>query len=119
MPTATGPGYVVRRQDDAPTVPCPCGASTRILTAADGGPCSLHVTRIHDSARHFHRETAEVYYILAGTGKIELNDKWFDLAPGAVVYIKPGTWHRVVSEPGLTVVVVAIPPFRDDDEHLV
>ena len=55
MPTATG--YTVRRTADAPTVPCPCGASTRVLTAADAGPCSLHVTGIHDSVRHYHRET--------------------------------------------------------------
>jgi mannose-6-phosphate isomerase-like protein (cupin superfamily) len=117
MPTATGPGYVVRRQADAATVPCPCGMSTRILTAADGRPCSLHVTSIRDSARHYHRETAEVYYILEGTGKIELNGEWFDVQPGTVIHIEPGTRHRVVSEQGLKTIVVAIPPFRDDDEH--
>lgn len=56
MPT-TSIGYVVRKRADAPNVPCPCGVSTRILTAADGAPCSLHVTSISDSARHYHRET--------------------------------------------------------------
>ena len=115
MPTITG--YTVRRTVDAPTVPCPCGQSTRVLTAVDGGPCSLHVTSIHDSVRHYHRDTAEVYYILEGTGKIELNGEWFDVAPGVVIHIEPGTRHRVVSERGLKTIVVAIPPFRDDDEH--
>lgn len=115
MPTTAG--YTVRRTADAPTVPCPCGDSTRVLTAADGGPCSLHVTSIRDSVRHYHRATAEVYYILEGTGKIELNGEWFDVAAGAVIHIEPGTRHRVVSERGLKTIVVAIPPFRDDDEH--
>src|SRR3954471_10871891 len=62
MPTTTA-GYLVRRVADAPTVPCPCGDSTRILTAADGAPASLHVTSIRDAERHYHRETTEVYYI--------------------------------------------------------
>jgi hypothetical protein len=54
------PGYVVRHRSEAPTVPCPCGFSTRILTAADGGPCSVHVTRIRDSVQHYHAETTGV-----------------------------------------------------------
>jgi hypothetical protein len=58
MPTTAG--YTVRRTADAPIVPCPCGDSTRVLTAADGGPCSLHVTSIRDSVRHYHRETTPV-----------------------------------------------------------
>ena len=90
MPTATSSGYLIRRLADAPSVPCPCGVSTRPLTAADGAPCSLHVTSIRDSARHYHRETTEVYYILEGTGKIELNGDWHELAPGTVSWIEPG-----------------------------
>jgi mannose-6-phosphate isomerase-like protein (cupin superfamily) len=118
MPTATRPGYVVRRRADAPTVPCPCGDSTRILTAADGAPCSLHVTSIRDAARHYHRETTEVYYILSGTGKMELNADWVDLEPGTVVWIEPETRHRLVSPEGVTTVVFALPAFNAADEYL-
>jgi mannose-6-phosphate isomerase-like protein (cupin superfamily) len=110
-------GYTVRRTSEAPTVPCPCGDSTRVLTAADGGPCSLHVTSIRDSVRHYHRETAEVYYILEGIGKIELNGVWHELCPGVVIHIEPGTRHRVVSKDGIKTIVIAIPPFQPSDEH--
>ncbi len=116
--TATRPGYVVRRTADAPTVPCPCGDSTRVLTAADGAPASLHVTSIRDAARHYHRATTEVYYILSGTGKIELNGDWIDLEPGTVVWIEPGTRHRLVSEEGVKTIVFAIPAFDAADEFL-
>ena len=34
--TTLPPGALVRRLAEAPTVPCPCGASTRLLTIADG-----------------------------------------------------------------------------------
>ncbi len=116
-PSSTRPGYVVRRQAEAPAVPCPCGSSTRILTSQDGGPCSFHVTTIFDATRHYHRETTEVYYILTGTGKMELDGEWIDVEPGTVVLIEAGTRHRVVSTGGLQTVVVAMPPFREDDEY--
>ena len=112
----TAVGYVVRKLADAPRVPCPCGVSTRPLTGADGAPCSLHVTAITDSARHYHRETTEVYYILEGTGKIELNGDWHDLEPGTTVWIEPCTRHRVVSAAGLKTIVVALPAFDAVDE---
>jgi mannose-6-phosphate isomerase-like protein (cupin superfamily) len=113
MPTA---GYLVRRTADAPTVPCPCGDSTRVLTAADGAPLSLHVTSIDDAVRHYHRDTTEVYYILSGTGKMELNGDWVDLEPGTMLWIEPGTRHRLVSEGGIKTVVVALPAFNAGDE---
>jgi len=116
MSIATGPGYAIRHAETAPTVPCPCGESTRILTASDGGPCSLHVTAIRDSVRHYHKETAEVYYVLEGIGKIELDGEWHEVSPGSVVSIEAGTRHRVVSEIGIRTVVVAIPPFNAEDE---
>jgi mannose-6-phosphate isomerase-like protein (cupin superfamily) len=117
MTTGTTAGYLVRKLADAPTVPCPCGESTRPLTSADGGPCSLHVTAIRDSARHYHRTTTEVYFILDGVGKIELNGDWVDVGPGTTVWIEPGTRHRVVSDGGVRTVVVAIPAFDPADEH--
>lgn len=109
-------GYLIRRVADAPGVLCPCGVSTRPLTSADGAPCSLHVTAIRDSVRHYHRETTEVYYILEGTGKIELNGDWHDLAPGIVIWIEPGTRHRVISDAGLKTIVFGLPAFNPADE---
>jgi mannose-6-phosphate isomerase-like protein (cupin superfamily) len=113
---ATTPGYLIRKLADAPSVPCPCGVSTRILTSADGAPCSLHVTSIRDSVRHYHRETTEVYYILEGTGKIELNGEWHDVDPGTVIWIEAGTRHRVVSDAGLKTIVFGLPAFNPADE---
>ena len=117
MPTAAARGYSVRRAADAPAVPCPCGESTRIVTAADGLGCSLHVTEIRDSVRHYHRKSAEVYYILAGTGRMELDAETVDVEPGMVVSIEPGTRHRLVSPGGVRTIVVAVPPFDPEDEY--
>jgi mannose-6-phosphate isomerase-like protein (cupin superfamily) len=116
MTTTTGKGYLVRRVQDAPTVACACGQSTRPLTAADGGACNLHVTFITDSVKHYHRECTEVYYILEGQGKMELNDDVVDVGPGTVVYIEPHTRHRLWSEQGVRTIVFGVPAFRQDDE---
>lgn len=112
-------GYLVRRLADAPTVPCPCGSSTRPLTIADTPVCNLHVTFITDSIKHYHRETTEVYYILEGHGKMELNDDVIDVEPGMVVYIEPLTAHRLTSDAGVRTVVFGVPAFRPDDEYFV
>lgn len=118
MSTATRPsGYSVRRAEDAPTVPCPCGQSTRIVTAADGLGCSFHVTEIRDSVRHYHRKSAEVYYVLEGTGQMELEGETVTVEPGVVITIKPGTRHRLVSEQGVRTIVVAVPAFDAGDEY--
>ncbi len=116
MPAAASTGYLIRTLTDAASVLCPCGVSTRVLTAADGAPCSLHVTEIRDSALHYHKETTEVYYILEGTGKIELNGDWHAIAPGTVIWIEPGTRHRVVSETGIKTIVFGLPAFNPADE---
>src|SRR5262249_18270215 len=113
MPVSAAKGYTVRHVAEAPTVPCPCGQSTRVLTAADGLGLSLHVTAITDAVKHFHRATTEVYYILEGRGKMELNGDMVDVEPGVVIAIEPGTAHRVVSATGVRALVVALPAFRE------
>ena len=83
-----------RKEPSLPTVPCPCGESTRPLTRADTSACNLHVTFIKDSVRHYHKECVEVYYILEGVGKMELNGAVVKVGPGPVVYIEPHTLRQ-------------------------
>jgi mannose-6-phosphate isomerase-like protein (cupin superfamily) len=110
-------GYLIRRLQEAPTVPCPCGQSTRPLTAADTPTCNLHVTFITDSTLHYHRECTEVYLVLEGHGQMELNGDTVDVGPGTVVYIEPFTRHRLWSKEGVRTVVFGVPALRPDDEY--
>ncbi|MCI0642939.1 MAG: cupin domain-containing protein [Gemmataceae bacterium] len=116
MPTSVSAGYLVRRLEDAPTVPCPCGQSTRPLTRADTPVCNFHLTFIQDSVRHYHKQCTEVYYILEGQGKMELNGDIIDIQPGMVVYIEPYTRHRLWSEQGVKTIVFGVPALVDSDE---
>ena len=119
MPTIATKGYHVRRLHEAPTVPCPCGESTRPLTRVDTPACNLHVTFIRDSVRHYHKECTEVYYILDGEGKMELNDDVIDVAPGTIVFIEPLTPHRLYSAQGVRTIVFGLPALHAEDEYFV
>jgi mannose-6-phosphate isomerase-like protein (cupin superfamily) len=115
MPTTT-PGYLVRSIEEAPTVPCPCGQSTRPLTRADTDVCNLHITVITDSVRHYHRRCTEVYYILDGHGKMELNGTDVEVKPGIVIFIEPYTRHRLRSDRGVKTIVFGVPALDPADE---
>ena len=120
MSTTTNPtGYLVRRFEEAPSIPCPCGLSTRLLTIADGPLASFHVTEIKDSAKHYHRNVTELYYILEGRGTLELGADLVEVEPGMLIQIDPLTTHRLRSEEGVRTIVLALPAIDPEDEYLV
>jgi len=110
-------GYLYRKRCEAPTVDCYCGPSTRIVTKADTPVANLHVTRITDSVKHYHKLCTEYYYILEGSGKMELGDDVVDLEPGVTIVIEPGTPHRAYGD--ITTIVIGIPAQVHDDEFFL
>jgi mannose-6-phosphate isomerase-like protein (cupin superfamily) len=81
---------IVRRVEEIEPVPCPCGESRRLVTRSDGTPASLHVTHILNGSAHYHKETTEFYYVLSGSGAVELDGDNTDVRPGTAVVIPPG-----------------------------
>jgi mannose-6-phosphate isomerase-like protein (cupin superfamily) len=106
--------YIYRSQESAPTVPCPCGSSTRIITRADTPTANVHVTHITDSTKHYHKEAAEVYYILDGEGQMELGTDIVELKPGVTILIPPGLAHRAWGD--IKCLIVGIPASKHGDE---
>jgi mannose-6-phosphate isomerase-like protein (cupin superfamily) len=109
-----GKGYIYRKRAESPVVASHCGASTRVITAADTAVANLHVTHITDSVRHYHKECTEYYYVLEGRGTMELNDDVVELEPGVTVLIEPGTIHRAYGD--VTTIVFGVPAWRHTDE---
>ncbi len=110
-------GYLYRKQSETPTVPCPCGFSTRILQYTDTPVANIHVTDIVDSVKHYHKACTEFYYILEGAGKMELGDDLVDLEPGVTIQIDPGTPHRAYGS--VKCLIVGIPAWKHDDEFFM
>jgi mannose-6-phosphate isomerase-like protein (cupin superfamily) len=107
--------YQIARLDELPAVECPCGQARRAFVDDPDGVASLHVVEISADARaHYHRRMTEIYYILEGTGEIELDGERHPVRPGDAILIKPGCRHRAIGR--LKVLNVPVPAFDPADE---
>ena len=100
-------------------VDCPSGISRRAFEEASDGAFTLHTTTITAEARtHYHRKLTEGYYILLGTGDIELDGACQPVHPGMAVHIPPGVRHCAVVAEGteMTVAIFVTPAFDPSDE---
>ncbi len=107
--------WVARHIEDVTPVRSVCGSSTRVLTAQDNSTASLHITHIRDSEKHYHKEVTEYYYVLEGSGRLELDDDEIELRPGLAVHIPPGVRHRGKGD--FTAAIFCVPPFRQEDSY--
>ena len=95
--------------------PCPCGSARRAFTDDPDQICSLHVVEIsEDSRTHYHKKMAEVYYVLEGSGQMELDGELFDVKPGVSILIKPGCRHRAIGK--MKIINIPVPAFDSEDE---
>lgn len=65
--------------------------------------------------------TSEVYYILEGTGEMEIDGELRAVCPGAAVYIAPGSAQRIRNTGNVELVFICIvdPAWRVDDEEVL
>ena len=115
MSESEAPKYSVVHLNDISPVPCPCGMTRRAFTDDTDKIASLHVVDISVDARtHYHKKLTEIYYILEGTGQMELDGELLDVGPGSTVLIKPGCRHRAIGK--MKILNVPVPAFDPADE---
>ena len=88
-----------------------------LLEEGDGAAAEVHHLEITDATLHYHERTDEVYYILGGQGRMQLDDLELELKEGTVVYVPRGVKHRAWGD--LRVLVVCIPRGVLHDVHEV
>ncbi|MEK6300198.1 MAG: cupin domain-containing protein [Acidobacteriota bacterium] len=72
----------------------------------------------HSVRPHHHRQTDEIYYIVAGRGVMTVGAEQREVGPGDAVYIPPKHRHTLQNtgaEP-MRIVLVCGPAFSHDDE---
>ena len=107
--------YSLVQMADLVPLPCPCGLARRAFTDEPEQTASLHVTEIKSDARtHYHKKMTELYYVLEGEGRIELDGESLPVRPGSAIMIRPGCRHRAVGQ--LKVLIVPVPAFDVHDE---
>ncbi len=71
------------------------------------------------TARHYHRLSEEVYFVLKGSGDMEIDGEHRRIAVGDAVVIPPGAWHTLhnngTSE--LRILCFCAPPYSHDDTY--
>jgi mannose-6-phosphate isomerase-like protein (cupin superfamily) len=107
--------FHIARPAELPAVDCPCGKTQRAFVRESDGVASLHVVEISADARaHYHERMTEMYYILEGTGEMELDGERHPVRAGDAILIKPGCRHRAIGR--LRVLNVPVPAFDPADE---
>jgi mannose-6-phosphate isomerase-like protein (cupin superfamily) len=70
-----------------------------------------------ETAEHYHTRSEELYYFVAGAGRMRLGDEETEITSGECVVIPPGTPHKLWN-PGpepLVLLCCCAPPYSDDD----
>jgi mannose-6-phosphate isomerase-like protein (cupin superfamily) len=70
-----------------------------------------------ETAEHYHPRTEELYYFVAGAGRMRLGDDEAEVRAGDCVVIAPGTSHKLWN-PGneaLVLLCCCAPAYSDDD----
>ena len=70
---------------------------------------------------HRLKSSSEVYYILAGQGRMYIADEEADVAAGQVVYIPPGAVQRIknTGTEDLIFLCIVDPAWRPEDEEII
>ncbi len=107
--------YMIARFDEIDAVKCPCGFSRRAFVDPENTKATMHVVDVQQDARvHYHKKLTEIYFILEGTGEMELDGQRVPIKPFTAIFIKPGCRHRAVGK--MKIVNVSIPAFDPEDE---
>ena len=110
-----GANYLFAQLDEISPVPCPCGEARRAFAVPENTLATMHLTDIHSDARvHYHKRMTEIYFVLEGTGHMELDGEKISIKPFSAVFIKPGCRHRAVGK--LRIINIPIPAFDPKDE---
>jgi mannose-6-phosphate isomerase-like protein (cupin superfamily) len=69
--------------------------------------------------RHYHRDSEEIYYVLEGSGVMELDSAHARVQAGDAVLIPPGAWHEIRADDGghLRFLCACAPPYRHEDTY--
>jgi mannose-6-phosphate isomerase-like protein (cupin superfamily) len=110
---------LVKYLDESPAIDCPYGHVRRIVTGGAGGVANVHIVSVTEGSPHLHAGYDEVYYVLAGRGKIAMANQEFELRPGAAVVIPAGVLHSLKADEGDTLefVIFGTPAMPIDDER--
>ncbi len=87
----------------------------RLIGREDDGSVAAwaHAVDIDGAREHYHRRSAELYYVLDGEGEVILDGQTHPVRKGSLVHIPPGVIHGARGR--MRVLVVGVPDIADED----
>lgn len=69
--------------------------------------------------RHYHKASEEIYFILEGSGIMEINGGKKEVGPGDAILIPAGDWHQIVTQgdSALRFLCCCAPPYSHEDTY--
>jgi quercetin dioxygenase-like cupin family protein len=68
--------------------------------------------------RHYHRLSEEIYLLVEGGGRMELDGEERDVSAGDAILIPPGAWHTLVAgAEGVRLLCCCVPAYSHDDTY--
>jgi mannose-6-phosphate isomerase-like protein (cupin superfamily) len=76
-----------------------------------------HVPTGGSTQRHYHKVSEELYFILEGTGRMEVAGETRDVGVGDAILIPAGAWHTIEAREALRFLCCCAPPYAHDDTY--
>lgn len=68
--------------------------------------------------RHYHKRSEEFYFILDGSGMVEIDGETRRVGPGDAILIPAGSWHQIMAaDSSLRFLCCCAPPYSHDDTY--
>lgn len=67
--------------------------------------------------RHYHRLSEEFYFILEGTGEMEIDGETAAVGPGDAILIPQGAWHQIRAKTALRFLCCCAPAYTHEDTY--
>ena len=67
--------------------------------------------------RHYHWLSEEFYFILEGSGTMEIDGEQREVAHGDAILIPSGAWHTITARETLRFLCCCAPPYSHDDTY--
>ena len=69
--------------------------------------------------RHYHGVSEEFYYVLEGTGLMEINGEERQVGPGDAILIPAKAWHQITAAEPMRFLCCCAPPYAHEDTFFV
>jgi len=67
--------------------------------------------------RHYHKLSEEIYFILEGSGSIEINGIHHEVSVNDAILIPPHTWHQITASSQLRFLCCCSPVYAHEDTY--